>query len=322
MNQAGVPELDPEQVSDLYERVRATVRTMVVGQDEALQLCCLALLVQGHALLQGVPGLGKTLLVRALASALGVGFGRVQFTPDLMPSDLTGGLVYDAAKAAFEFRPGPMFTDLLLGDEINRAPAKTQAAMLEAMQERQVTVGGERHRLGEHFTVFATQNPIEHEGTYPLPEAELDRFLFRIDLQYPARDDERALLAAHHVCDPEPRRAAAVLDGPQLTAARAAVRKVTLREELLDYVLALLRATRDDPSLTVGGSPRAGLWLTRAAKAMAALSGRGYVLPEDVQRVWLPCFRHRVVLEPSAAVDGLSSDDALRQVLGRVPVPH
>jgi MoxR-like ATPase len=322
MNQASGSEFGPEQLLGVYQRVHAAVTATVIGQDDALQLCCVALLVQGHALLQGMPGLGKTLLVRALASALGVGFGRVQFTPDLMPSDVIGGLVYDAAKAAFEFRPGPLFTDLLLGDEINRAPAKTQAAMLEAMQERQVTVAGERHALGEHFTVFATQNPIEHEGTYPLPEAELDRFLFRVDLQYPGRDDERALLAAHHVRDPEPQRAAPVLDAAQLAAARAAVRRVTLRDELLDYVLALLRGTRDDPNLTVGGSPRAGLWLTRAAKAIAALSGRGYVVPEDVQRVWLPCFRHRVVLEPSAAVDGLSTDDALRQVLGRVPVPH
>jgi MoxR-like ATPase len=322
MNQTGGSEFGPEQLLGVYQRVHAAVTATVIGQDDALQLCCVALLVQGHALLQGVPGLGKTLLVRALASALGVGFGRVQFTPDLMPSDVIGGLVYDAAKAAFEFRPGPLFTDLLLGDEINRAPAKTQAALLEAMQERQVTVAGERHALGEHFTVFATQNPIEHEGTYPLPEAELDRFLFRIDLQYPGRDEERALLAAHHARDPEPQRAAPVLDAAQLAAARAAVRQVTLRDELLDYVLALLRSTRDDPNLTVGGSPRAGLWLTRAAKAIAALSGRGFVVPEDVQRVWLPCFRHRVVLEPSAAVDGLSTDDALRQVLGRVPVPH
>jgi MoxR-like ATPase len=190
------------------------------------------------------------------------------------------------------------------------------------MQERHVTVAGERHALGEHFAVFATQNPVEQEGTYPLPEAELDRFLFRVDLGYPAHDDERAMLAAHHVRDPEPAAVPALLDAAQLSAARAAVREVSLRPELLDYALALVRGTRDDPNLSLGGSPRAGLWLVRAAKGVAALAARSFVVPEDLQRVWLPCFRHRVVLEPSAEVDGLSTDDALRQVLGRVPVPH
>ena len=322
MNQQQATALSVEQLAESYGRLKRQVAGSLVGQDDALELCCVTLLVQGHALLQGVPGVGKTLLVRTLAAALGVRFGRVQFTPDLMPSDVLGSQVFDAGRAAFEFRPGPIFTDLLLGDEINRAPAKTQAAMLEAMQERMVTVGGERHALGPHFTVFATQNPIEQEGTYPLPEAELDRFLFRIDLGYPTRDDERRLLAAHHTRDPEPEALQPVLTAEQLSAARATIRAILLRDELLDYTLALVRATRDDPNLTVGGSPRAGLWLVRAAKAAAALSARNFVLPEDIQRVWLPCFRHRVVLEPSAEVDGMSADDALRQVLGRVPVPH
>ncbi len=322
MNPPDAQTLSPGQLSELYARVQQSVAATVVGQDDAIVWCCVTLFVQGHALLQGVPGLAKTLLVRTLASVLGMRFGRIQFTPDLMPSDVIGGQVYDAGKARFDFRAGPIFTDILLGDEINRAPAKTQAAMLEAMQERQVTVAGEAHGLGALFTVFATQNPIEQEGTYPLPEAELDRFLFRIDLDYPAREAEKMLVARHHASEPEPRTNAPIMDAQALSAARACVRAVTLRDELLDYIVSLVRATRDDPNLSIGGSPRAALWLTRAAKALAAMGGRDYVLPEDVQRAWLPCFRHRVVIEPSAEVDGISADDALRQVLTRVPVPH
>jgi MoxR-like ATPase len=318
----GSTEMSCAELAERYQQMRSVIGASVVGQEAASKLAFVALLSGGHALFQGVPGVAKTLLVRSLAAALGLRFGRVQFTPDLMPSDVIGSPILQAERGELRFRPGPIFTDLLLGDEINRAPAKTQAAMLEAMQERAVTVDGTRHDLGPYFTVFATQNPVEQEGTYPLPEAELDRFLFRIDIGYPAETDERKMLAEHHARDPMPSRSGALLTGEQLDAGRETVRRVVVRDELLGYVLSLVRATRDDANLTLGGSPRAGLWLVRAAKANAALAGRDYALPEDVQEVFAPVFRHRVVLEPAAEVDGLSSDDALSQVLRRVPVPH
>jgi len=312
---------DP-QLAQRYAAMRAQLADVVVGQEQAVHLAFIALLCGGHALFQGVPGVAKTLLVRSLAAALGLRFGRVQFTPDLMPSDIIGSPIYHAASSEFRFRPGPLFTDLLLGDEINRAPAKTQAAMLEAMQERAVTVDGTKHELGPYFTVFATQNPIEQEGTYPLPEAELDRFLFRIDVAYPSAADELRMMRLHHGRDPVPERSAIAFGREELAQARSAVQAVIVRGEVLGYALALVRATRDDANLTVGGSPRAALWLLRAAKASAALSGRDFVLPEDVQDVWCPVFRHRIVLEPAAEVDGITSDEALAEVQKRVPVPH
>jgi len=305
-----------------YERMRAAVTALVVGQDQALQLAFVALLCDGHVLFQGVPGVAKTLLVRSLAGVLGTRFGRVQFTPDLMPSDILGSAIYHANTNDFRFRPGPIFTDLLLGDEINRAPAKTQAAMLEAMQERAVTVDGQRHPLSPVFTVFATQNPIEQEGTYPLPEAELDRFLFRIDMDYPAQADELRMLTLHHAEDPAPSAVTPLFTAESLHGARQVVRAIQVRAEVLGYALNLVRATRDDANLAVGGSPRAGLWLVRAAKAVAALAARDYVTPEDVQAVWCPALRHRVVLEPGAEVEGLTTDQALREVVKRVPIPH
>jgi MoxR-like ATPase len=317
------PEALPSTVlAARYETMRSSVAEVVVGQTRAIQLAFVALLCGGHVLFQGVPGVAKTLLVRTLAAALAVRFGRVQFTPDLMPSDIMGSPVYHAGSGDFRFRPGPIFTDLLLGDEVNRAPAKTQAAMLEAMQERAVTMDGQRHELGPFFTVFATQNPIEQEGTYPLPEAELDRFLFRIDMDYPSAPDELRMLTLHHVADPQPQAVPAAFTIDLLRAARQTVCAIGVREEVFGYALALLRATRDDANLSVGGSPRAGLWLVRAAKAIAALAGRDYVTPEDVQDVWRPVLRHRVVLAPAAEVEGMTSDEALAQVLKRVPIPH
>lgn len=309
-------------LSNTFQALEQRVARRVVGQPQALKLAFTCLLCGGHALLQGVPGVAKTLLVHSLASCLGMRFGRIQFTPDLMPSDITGSPIYHAESTEFRFRPGPIFTDLLLGDEINRAPAKTQAAMLEAMQELSVTVDGQAHPLGACFSVFATQNPVEQAGTYPLPEAELDRFLFRIDMGYPAEHDELLMLQTHHRGETEAAESAPLLSQEELLLARRRVAAVSVREEVLGYALQLVRATRDDPHLTVGGSPRAGLWLVRAAKAVAALAGRDYVIPEDVQEVWLPVFRHRVVLDPSAEVDGMTSDEALAQVLSRVAVPH
>jgi MoxR-like ATPase len=297
----------------------------VVGQDEALRLAYITLLCSGHSLIEGVPGVAKTLLVRTLSASLGVAFGRVQFTPDLMPSDIIGTPVLDPRVGEFNFRPGPIFTDLLLADEINRASPKTQAALLEAMQERTVTVDGERHPLGPYFTVFATQNPVEQEGTYPLPEAELDRFLFKIVVDYPTEDEERALLAVHHAQLPEAgpaREMKPVLEEQDLAQSRDLVRRIIVREEIVGYVADLVRATRSDFQFALGASPRAGLLLLRAAKAGAALEGRDYVLPEDVQELFFPALRHRVLLDPASEVEGLTPDRALERTLRTVTVPR
>jgi MoxR-like ATPase len=313
---------DAAPIAERYRALREAVGRVLVGQDEALRHVYVTLLCSGHSLIEGVPGVGKTLLVRTLATALGVRFGRVQFTPDLMPSDVIGTTVLDPARADVRFRPGPLFTDLLLADEINRASAKTQAALLEAMQERAVTVDGTRHDLGPHFAVFATQNPVEQEGTYPLPEAELDRFLFKIVMSYPAEEDERGVLALHHAGGPSAEGVPPVLDQATLEAVRSAVRAVIVREEILAYVTALVRATRADLNYALGASPRAALLLLRAAKAHAALDGRDYVVPEDVQEMFLPALRHRVRLDPAAEVEGLSADTALVRTLRSVAVPR
>ena len=309
-------------VAALSERIVESVRGVVIGQDAAIRLAVVTLLCRSHSLLEGVPGLGKTLLVRALASSLGVRFGRVQFTPDLMPSDVIGTPVLDVARGEARFRPGPLFTDLLLADEINRAPAKTQAALLEAMQERSATVDATTHSLGPHFTVFATQNPVEQEGTYPLPEAELDRFLFKIVLDYPLEADERALLVRHHAEDSAMPVGHSAVSPAELEEARGVVRAVRVDDEIVGYVATLVRATRNDSRFLLGGSPRAALLLVRAAKAIAALAGRDYVLPEDVQEAWPATLRHRVVLEPGAEVEGLRAEEALRAVLESVVVPR
>jgi len=316
--------LDLTPVLERYEALRRRIAEVVVGQDEAVRLAVITLLCSGHSLIEGVPGVAKTLLVRTLASALGIRFGRVQFTPDLMPSDILGTSVFDPRVAEFHFRPGPVFTDLLLADEINRASPKTQAALLEAMQESFVTVDGVRHPLGEWFTVFATQNPVEQEGTYPLPEAELDRFLFKIVVDYPPEESERSLLAMHHAGDVERPSPAIepVLAAEDLARSRELVRRVIVRDEIVAYVSDLVRATRADFQFALGASPRAGLLLLRAAKAQAALEGRDYVLPEDVQAVFYPALRHRVLLDPASEVEGLTADGALERTLRTVTVPR
>jgi MoxR-like ATPase len=316
---------EPTDVSEIAERYRAlseAIGRVVVGQTEAVRLVFLTLLCSGHSLVEGVPGLAKTLLVQSLAHALEVRFGRVQFTPDLMPSDIIGTPILDPQSGQMRFRPGPLFTDLLLADEINRASAKTQAALLEAMQERTVTMDGVRHDLGSRFAVFATQNPVEQEGTYPLPEAELDRFLFKIVIDYPSEDEERGILALHHAAGGESVPSAPVLQAEGLEAIREVVRGVIVREEILGYVAALVRATRSDLNYALGASPRAGLMLLRAAKANAAVEGRDYVLPEDVQAMLLPALRHRIQLDPAAEVEGLTPDEALGRTLRGVAVPR
>ncbi|HEY0969835.1 MAG TPA: MoxR family ATPase [Gemmatimonadales bacterium] len=316
--------MNPDQIADSLARVRAAVATRVVGQDDVILETLAALLARGHVLLEGVPGVAKTLLVRALAGALGARFGRVQFTPDLMPSDVTGVSVLREGSGTFEFHAGPIFTDLLLADEINRAPAKTQAALLEAMQERQVTVDGRARPLGELFTVFATQNPVEYEGTYPLPEAQLDRFLVKVRVPYPPLDAELEMLARYERNeDPEHQGAAppTVLSGEELASLRAAVDGVRVAPEVREYVAAIVRTTREDPALTLGGSPRATVALFKLTRAAAVIAGRDFATPDDVKSFAPAALRHRVLLAPELEVEGRTTDDALEGVLERVKVP-
>ena len=313
---------DAAWVAKLFSTLRAAIGTVVIGQDDAVRLSFTTLLCSGHSLYEGVPGVAKTLLVRTLASTLGIRFGRIQCTPDLMPSDIIGTPIFYPSSGEFRFRPGPIFTDLLLVDEINRAPAKTQAALLEAMQERCVTVDGIGYPLGDWFTVLATQNPVEQEGTYPLPEAEIDRFLFKIQIGYPSEEEEVRIVATHHATSTLAAGASPVLSAGELAQAREIVNSTLPREEILRYAVALVRSTREHPAIAVGASPRAALWMVRAAKAIACLEARSFVLPEDVQAVIGPTLRHRVMLEPSAEVEGMTPDDVVEEVVRSVPVPH
>jgi len=317
---------EAKTVGDLEETVLAPLRRVVRGQDRVIRQMAVTLLARGHALLEGVPGTAKTLAVRALAKTLGLDFGRVQFTPDLMPTDLIGVSLLDSSRTSFVYRAGPIFTDLVLADEINRAPAKTQAALLEAMEERQVTVDGESRRLPEAFTVFATQNPVEHEGTYPLPEAQLDRFLMKIVVDYPDEDAERAILDGYasgfRSDDQETFGIGAPLDRTQVAAHRAAAQRVHVDERIRRYITDLVRATRISPSFALGASPRAGVALYLASQAEAHLSGRDFVIPDDVKRLAFPVLRHRVLLTADAEVEGRTSDVELRQLLESLEAPR
>jgi MoxR-like ATPase len=304
--------------------LRTEVAKAVVGQDAAVTGLVVALLCRGHVLLEGVPGVAKTLLVRSVAASLDLATKRVQFTPDLMPGDITGSLVYDAKTTAFSFREGPVFTNLLLADEINRTPPKTQAALLEAMEERQVSVDGTPRPLPEPFVVIATQNPVEYEGTYPLPEAQLDRFLLKLTIPLPERADELKVVEAHNAgFDPRDLSSlSAVASAADLAAGRAAVAGLTVAPEVLEYVVDQCRATRTSPSLQLGASPRGATALLATAKAWAWLSGRDYVTPDDVKALARPTLRHRVSLRPEAELEGVSSDAVLEGVLATVPVPR
>ncbi|GFH33804.1 AAA family ATPase [Streptomyces pacificus] len=308
------------------ETVRSEIAKAVVGQDSAVTGLVVALLCRGHVLLEGVPGVAKTLLVRALAASLELDTKRVQFTPDLMPSDVTGSLVYDARTAEFSFQQGPVFTNLLLADEINRTPPKTQSSLLEAMEERQVTVDGMPRSLPDPFLVAATQNPVEYEGTYPLPEAQLDRFLLKLTVSLPSREDEINVLARHaEGFDPRDLRAAGlrpVATTTDLEAARAAVAGTSVSGEIAGYVVDICRATRDSPSLTLGVSPRGATALLSAARAWAWLTGRDYVIPDDVKALALPTLRHRIRLRPEAEMEGVTADSVISAVLAHVPVPR
>jgi len=307
-------------------QIRTEVAKAVVGQDAAVTGLVIALLCRGHVLLEGVPGVAKTLMVRTLAAALDLDHKRVQFTPDLMPGDVTGSLIYDAKAAEFSFRPGPVFTNLLLADEINRTPPKTQASLLEAMEERQVTIDGEPRPLPDPFLVAATQNPIEYEGTYPLPEAQLDRFLLKLTIGLPARDEEVRVLQAHNSgFDPRDLAAAGVgaVAGPaELAAGRVGVRAVQVAPQVMSYVVDLCRATRSSPSLSLGASPRGATALLGTSKAWAWLSGRDYLTPDDVKALARPTLRHRVAVRPEAELEGVTADGVLESVLASVPAPR
>ena len=318
------PGADPARAA--LGRLRAEVAKAVVGQDATVSGLVIALLCGGHVLLEGVPGVAKTLLVRTLAAALDLDAKRVQFTPDLMPGDVTGSLIFDARTAAFQFREGPVFTNLLLGDEINRTPPKTQAALLEVMEERQVSVEGTPRKLPEPFMVIATQNPIEYEGTYPLPEAQLDRFLLKLTVPLPSRDEELGVLRAHHGgFDPRDLRGAGVTpvaSAADLAAGREAVQRVQVADVVLAYIVDLCRATRVSPSLELGASPRGATALLAAAKAWAWLTGRDYVTPDDVKALARPTLRHRVRLRPEAELESVTVDAVLDGVLATVPTPR
>jgi MoxR-like ATPase len=304
--------------------VREEVGKAVVGQERVITGLVVALLVRGHVLLEGVPGVAKTLLVKALAASLDLDFKRVQFTPDLMPSDVLGQLVYE--RQQFRFRPGPVFTNLLLADEVNRTPPKTQAALLEAMEERQVSVEGDPRPLPQPFLVVATQNPVEYEGTYPLPEAQLDRFLLKVLVDYPSADEEAAVLARHDKgLDPHDLASVgvhAVAGAADLDAARKQVAAVTVDERVRDYIVAVVRATRESPSVSLGASPRGATMVLWAAKAWAWLADKPFVTPDEVKAVALPALRHRIQLRPEVELEGGTPDGVLNGVLASVPVPR
>jgi MoxR-like ATPase len=315
-----------ESVRKTVEAARAEVSKAIVGQDEVINLMMTSLLVGGHILLEGVPGTAKTLLTQCFAASLSLRFGRIQFTPDLMPGDVLGTNLFNFQTNQFVLTRGPIFTELLLGDEINRTPPKTQAALLQAMNERTVTIDGRDYPLGESFMVIATQNPIEQQGTYPLPEAQLDRFLFKIVMGYPNRDEEIEIVRRHGNRSAMPDVGQfglePVADGATLNEIRAAVRAVTLTDPVLTYIVDLVRATREHASLEVGASTRAANMLASASRAYAVLQGRDFVIPDDVKELLLPALRHRLTATAAADIEGTTTDEVIRQTLEKTDAPR
>jgi MoxR-like ATPase len=318
--------MEIRQIRAITEAIRGEVHKAVVGQDDTVELLLASLLVGGHVLLEGVPGTAKTLLTQALAASLSLAFGRIQFTPDLMPGDVLGTNLFNFQTNSFVLTKGPIFTQLLLADEINRTPPKTQAALLQAMNERIVTIDGRDYPLGDDFMVVATQNPIEQQGTYPLPEAQLDRFLFKILVNYPNRDEERDVVRRHGHRSAMPRLAdfglVPVVGAEGLAEIRRTVAEIKLSETLIDYIVDVVRATREHASLQVGASTRAANMLAAAARAYAALEGRDFAIPDDVKLLALPVLRHRLVLSPGAEIEGVTPDRLLAEILDQTAAPR
>lgn len=318
--------MDLSALNAAGDRLRTEIRKVIVGQDDAIDLILLAILCNGHVLIEGVPGTAKTLMARTFAAAMSLEMKRIQFTPDMLPGDILGTNIFDFRTNEFHLTKGPIFTQILLADEINRTPPKTQAALLQAMHERQVTIDGTTYDLGPGFITLATQNPIEHQGTYPLPEAQLDRFLFKIVIDYPSAEEEYAIVERHgnkpdmptiadHGVEP-------VLNLDEIVTIREFVTGLRASEEIIKYVVDIIRATREDAGLLFGASPRAANMLTAAAKAYAALNGRDFVIPDDVKALALPALRHRVVLAPGADIEGRTASDVIAQILDTVPAPR
>ncbi|MBK8199449.1 MAG: MoxR family ATPase [Acidobacteria bacterium] len=314
------------EIRNLADRIRHEVRKAIIGQDAAVDLLLVALFSSGHVLLEGAPGTAKTLLAQCFSKAISLEFGRIQFTPDLMPGDVLGTNLFNFQTNEFSLTKGPIFTDILLADEINRTPPKTQAALLEAMQERKVTIDGESYPLNPRFTVIATQNPIEQQGTYPLPEAQLDRFLFKHTLDYPSREEELRIVAQHGTRTGMKTPAAfgiqAVISPPELDAAVDAVAAVRINDDIIAYIVDIIRATRTSPALETGASPRAAAALATAARARAALDGRDFVIPDDVKTLSLATLRHRVILSPAADIEGRTTEETLQGIIEQTAAPR
>ena len=314
-------------LSDLNQRmdaIRAEIGKVIVGQHKMLDLLMIGLLCDGHILIEGVPGVAKTLTAKLVAKIIDVDFSRIQFTPDLMPSDVVGTSVFNPKEGDFYFKPGPVFSNIILIDEINRAPAKTQAALFEVMEERQVTIDGRTYKMQEPFTVLATQNPVEHEGTYRLPEAQLDRFIFKIEVKYPTLDEEIIILTQQHArkTTEQLHDIAPVLSGEDIVALRHQVLGLHVEEKLLVYVAKLIHESRNNKSLYLGGSPRASLAIVNAAKAIAAIRGRDFVTPDDILYVAAPVLRHRIMLTPDKEMEGATPDDIIAQLIQKIEVPR
>ncbi|NIR52257.1 MoxR family ATPase [candidate division KSB1 bacterium] len=306
------------------EQINQELRKVIVGQQQMIEFLIAAIFADGHVLLEGVPGIAKTLTAKLLAKTVSVGFSRIQFTPDLMPSDVIGTSVFNLKKADFEFNKGPVFSNLILIDEINRAPAKTQAALFEVMEERQITFDGVTYVMDTPFIVFATQNPIEQEGTYRLPEAQIDRFLFKVEVEYPSLEEEATLLAEFHERKDhnEFRDVKPVLTAKQIADYREKVRSVIIDKNVIDYIVQIVHQTRNNQALFLGGSPRASLAIMSGAKAFAAMKGRDFVTPEDVKQVAYPALRHRLLLSPEKEMEGARPDDIIKQIVERIEVPR